>query len=102
MRALLAVLLIALVGCGGGTFFFGFSSNNGIGTTTFVSGTVSIVQLTVFPGNVDATVVTLVTNFNASTFTFCGNNVGLFPINGFVQVNFTPAQPCINSFAVKQ
>ncbi len=99
MRALLAVLLIALVGCG--AVFVGFQTNTGIGTTTFVTGTVTIVHVTVISGNVDATVVTLVANASANTLTFCGNNVSLFPIDGFVQVNFTPAQPCISSFAVK-
>ncbi len=98
MRAVVAVLLIALVGCGGGTFFVGVNTNTG--ATTVVSGSVVIVQLTMVSGGVNVTVVTLMINGIPNTFTFCGSNASLFPINGFVQVNFTPAQPCVSSFVV--
>ncbi len=94
MRVLLALALIPLLGCGA-TFFVGGNTNPGA-----AAGTVSIVQLTVVDGNVHATVVTLVANGTANTLTFCGNNSSQFPMNSFVQVSFTPAQPCISSFIV--
>ncbi len=94
MRALLALALIPLLGCGA-TFFVGGNTNTGA-----AAGTVSIVQLTVIDGNVNATVVTLVANGASNTLTFCGNNSSAFPMNTFVQISFTPAQPCISSFVV--
>ncbi len=99
MRAVAAALLIVvLAGCGGGTFFIGVNTNTG--STTFVSGTVSLVQVTVVNGNVHVTVVTLVGNGAANSLTLCGNQASLFPINGFMRVNFTPAQPCVSSFVI--
>ncbi len=94
MRALVALALIPLIGCGG-TFFIGGSI-----TPASVSGTVSILQLTVVNGNVNVTIVTLVANGAASNLTFCGHDSSMFPMNTFVQVTFTPAQPCISSFSV--
>src|SRR5512135_1061535 len=99
MRALLVILLmIPLVACGGGTFFVGFNTNTG--RTTFISGTVSLVQLTVVNGNVNVTIITLLANNGANSLTLCGNQAGLFPMNGFMQVNFTPAQPCVSAFVL--
>ncbi len=98
MRAVVAVLLMALVGCGGGTFFIGVNTNTG--GTTFVSGTVSFVQLTVVNGDVNVTVVTLVTATTTNTVTLCGNQASQFPVSNFTQVRFTPAQPCVSSFVI--
>jgi hypothetical protein len=102
MRPLVAVLLVALLGCGGGTFFVGVNTNTG--NVTFLSGTVSIVQLAAVSGsngtNVTVTIVTLIGNNTANTLTLCGANTSLFPMNTFVRVNFTPAQPCVSSFVV--
>jgi hypothetical protein len=98
MRALLVILLIPLVACGGGTFFVGFNTNTG--RTTFISGTVSLVQVTVVDGNVNVTIVTLLANNAANSLTLCGNQAGLFPIDGFMQVNFTPARPCVDAFVI--
>ncbi len=97
MRPLLALLLVSLLGCGGTVFVSGAT-----GSAASAAGTVSIVQLTVVDGKVNATVVTLVANNNARTLTFCGNNTSLFPVNSLVQVNFTSAQPCISAFQVSR
>jgi hypothetical protein len=99
MRALLALLLVPLLSCGGGTFFVGVNTNTG--STVAVGGMVSFVQLTVVNGNVNVTIVTLVTNGSTNSITFCGSNASQFPINSFMQVNFTPAQPCVSAFRIQ-
>ncbi len=99
MRAGVAVLLVMLAGCGGGTFFVGGNFNPG--TTTFVSGTVSFVQLTVVNGDVNVTIVSLVQKATTNAVTLCGNQASLFAMNSAVQVTFTPAQPCVSQFTVK-
>jgi len=63
-----------------------------------VSGTVSIVQLTVIvDGNnvsTQVTIVTLLHSLGASNFTFCGDQRVQFPPNRFAQATFTPGPTC--------
>ena len=91
------VLIVALAGCGN-VFIRG-----AINTQT-ISGTVSIVQLTfVSDGgvSVQVTSVTLIGSGMASSGTFCGDQRSQFPMDTFVQANFTPGQPCSNLVTVK-
>lgn len=94
-RFAVAVVLLALfsgaVACGGGTFFIS-ASNEGV-TFFTVSGTVSIVQLTIINGG-QFTVVTLLNMGTAQTFTFCGNVVAQFPMNTPVKVDFKRNGSC--------
>src|SRR3569832_1259845 len=81
-------LLVQLAGCGG-TVVVG-------GRTDFpeVSGTVSIVHLTIIDGNVQVTAVTMINSGSAQTLTFCGNVVSRFPSNSFVTVTYTQGNSC--------
>ncbi len=101
MRVFLAALLVPLIACNG-VVFIGTDSG---GHVAFASGTVTMVRLTVVSGpggtNVNVTLVTLLTNGFSNTLTFCNAAPSLFPQNSFVQVNFTPAQPCISTFTVR-
>ncbi len=100
MRVLLTLLLIPLLACHT-VFFVGTDTG---GHVAFASGTVTVVRLTVVSGpggtNVNVTIVTLLTNGFSNTLTFCNTQSSLFPMNAFVQVNFTPAQPCISAFSI--
>jgi hypothetical protein len=96
--ACLLVLSLQIGGCGN-VMVRGFWN----GGTQTVSGVVSIVQLTaVFNGDVSTqvTVVTLTSNFGNSTESFCGDQRTQFPLNDFVQANFTPGRPCSDLFSV--
>ncbi len=66
------------------------------GRTDFpvVSGTVSIVHLTIIDGNVQVTAVTLINSGSAQTINFCGNVVSQFPVNTLVTVTFTQTSSC--------
>ncbi len=66
------------------------------GRTDFpeVSGTVSIVHLTIIDGNVQVTAVTLINSGSAQTLNFCGNVVSQFPNNTFVTVTYTQGNSC--------
>ncbi len=99
-RALLA-LLLGLIGCGGTvTFRSSTLPNNAVS----VSGFVSIVQLTaVGDGNgnmINVTIVTLAQQGSAQTFTFCGTQSSLFPIDQNVRATFVPGAACANIVVV--
>jgi hypothetical protein len=90
-----AIIVVALlsvaVSCGGGTLFISATDN---GVSFFaVSGTVSIVQLTIVNGS-QVTVVTLIGSGTAQTFNFCGNVVSQFPSNAFVNVSYSQNGVC--------
>ena len=91
--ASLLSLVLLLSGCG--NVFVRANWNGGNQT---VSGVVSIVQLTVvIDGNhvaTQVTVVTLLDNLGASSFSFCGDQRSQFPPDRFAQATFTPGQPC--------
>ncbi len=103
MKRLLLILVLLSTGCGGGALFVGTSLPDGAVTTT---GLVSIVHLTVVSdGNgtlINVTVVTLVQAGTGQTFTFCGSQPNLFPIDQTVRVSFMPAQNCGNIIVVTQ
>jgi hypothetical protein len=96
MKRLLCVLVVAalafsLSSCGS-TFVVRGALN-----TSSISGTVSIVQLTTGAnagGFVTITVVTFLQQGTSSTMNFCGDQRSQFPVNQFVQANFTPGTPC--------
>jgi hypothetical protein len=95
LLALLVLLSLVLAGCSG-TVFVGGAINNG--PIVVASGVVSIVRLT-FASNgngtsVTVTVVTLLQTSAAQTLTFCGSQVGQFPMNTFVTTQFTAGTTC--------
>jgi hypothetical protein len=100
MKRVLVVLLIGLIGCGGITF----QSNTLGANAVSVSGFVSLVQFTaISDGNgtmINVTLVTLVQTGVPQTFTFCGSQNGMFPLNQNMQVSFMPATTCGNIVAV--
>ena len=105
MRRTLCVLLIAsliIAGCGGQPVRGAFP----LSSTVIASGFVSTIEFTSIPdlsGNpIDATIITLVQpDFDLfSEITFCGDAVGFFPFDTFVEVEFVPANPCVVSFTV--
>jgi hypothetical protein len=89
---LIVALFSGAIACGGGTFFVSATEE---GVSFFaVSGSVSVVQLTVINGG-QVTVVTLLnTGAAAQTFTFCGNVVAQFPTNTFVTVTYQSSVGC--------
>ena len=104
MRAVFAITLIGLLAftaCGGVAFHATTQSGSTIQTT---SGFVSIVQFSAVGNgngtNVDVTFVTLTQPGTANQLAFCGNVVNQFPMNSFVQVNFTPAPTCVSFFRI--
>jgi hypothetical protein len=74
-----------------------FISGSFSGGNQTVSGTVSVVQLTVIvDGNnvsTQVTIVTLLNSLGASNFTFCGDQRVQFPPDRFAQATFTPGRP---------
>lgn len=96
MKRLLHVLLVwsllaYLCGCGS-KFFVGGALNS-----STVKGTVSIVQVTtVVDGGalVTVTLVTFLEDGTSRTMNFCGDQRTQFPLDEFVQANFTPGTPC--------
>lgn len=107
MKCLGPVLVLfctLLCGCGAVSVSAFFDS--GAAGTSTASGTVSIVQLTFAndgKGNsITVTVVTLLQRNDAQDLTFCGSQVGQFPINSFITVNYTPGITCstLNSASV--
>lgn len=87
------VLALALSQIGCGNVFVGGAVN-----LQTMSGTVSIVRLTIVSDNggasVQVTAVTLLTNDMSSSATFCGDQRSQFPMNQFVKASFTFGQPC--------
>lgn len=107
MKCLGSVLvLFCTLLCGCGTVSVSAFFNPGAAGTSTASGTVSIVQLTFAndgKGNsITVTVVTLLQRHDAQDLTFCGSQVGQFPINSFITVNYTPGITCstLNSASV--
>ncbi len=102
LASLLVVFCILLSGCGGWTV--SASSDPGAAGTSFASGTVSIVQLTFgSDGNgnsITVTAVTLLQNRSAQDLTFCGSQVGQFPVNAFVTANYTAGTTCSTLISV--
>jgi hypothetical protein len=103
VKCLLPVLLLALsqlLACGQ-VFFGTVSKPDG---AMSVTGTVSIVQLTVIDDNggtsVTVTAVTLINAGNATTFNFCGDQRIQFPVHQFVRAHFTPGSTCSNVILV--
>ena len=100
MKLVLAVLLAALIGCSGVTF----QANSSPGNAVTVSGLVSLVQFTaILDGSgtlVNVTVVTLQQTGAPQTFTFCGSQSSMFPLNQNMRVSFMPAATCGNIVAV--
>src|SRR5713101_2145003 len=99
MRRILAVLLICLVGCGGGSFRGTFRS----GSTVFsVSGFVSIIELTTLPGTtIPVTIVTFLPDFGpATTVIFCGDLTQQLFLDDFATVNFTQGAICATALAI--
>jgi hypothetical protein len=96
VKRLLCVLLVSvLLGsvCGCGSKFFVRGALN----SSTISGTVSIVQLTTVVDGGSSVTVTLVTflqSGTSSTMNFCGDQRMQFPVDQFVQANFTPGTPC--------
>lgn len=90
--ALVLLLACSAVSCAGGAFFI--SSSNGDVSFATISGTVSVVQLTVVDGDVQVTIVTLISGGFGNINNFCGNVVTQFPMQTFVTVHFTPGTPC--------
>ena len=96
MRRLLCVLLawcFAVSFCGCGSKFYVRGALN----ASTISGTVSIVQLTttVDGGSfVTITVGTFLQQGTSTTMNFCGDQRMQFPVDQFVQANFTPGTPC--------
>jgi hypothetical protein len=100
MTRILAVLLVVLIGCGAVTF----QANGPPGNAVTVSGFVTFVQFTaILNGSgtlVDVTVVTLQQTGVPQTFTFCGSQRSMFPLNQNMRVSFVPAATCGNIVAV--
>jgi hypothetical protein len=94
-RFTIAIVVVALlsftVTCGGGTFFIS-ATNGGVSFFT-ISGTVSVVQVTIIDGG-QVTVVTLMNTGNAQSFNFCGNVASQFPTDAFVKVSYRPNVGC--------
>ena len=87
-------LLISSAGCG--AVFIG----GAITTGTSIQGTVSTVQLVDVNGNIQVTLATFLQNGFSSSMNFCGNQIGSFPLNRIVQVNFNSGQPCASLLLV--
>jgi hypothetical protein len=100
MKRALVVLLVPLIGCGAVTFQGAISTGN----TVTASGLVTFVQFTaILDGSgtlVNVTVVTLQQTGVPQTFTFCGSQVSMFPLNQNMRVSFVPAATCGNILAV--
>jgi len=95
------VLFAAVLGalsCGGGTFFVS-TGGNGVSFLS-VSGTVSIVQLTLVNDG-QVTVVTVLNDGTAQTLNFCGNVVQQFPSGAFVTITFVQNGSCNNLVGVR-
>lgn len=97
---LVFVLTLVQVACGGFVAIGDFDDGNA--KIIVVSGTVTGAQLgnvVVGGGFTQVTIVTLFSSGTSQTFNFCGNSLGQFPMNSFVQVNFNPGAGC-NSIVV--
>ena len=97
---LISSLICTALCCCGAIHIQGFVGSN----FSTVSGFVSGVQVTNFPGaNSTVIVVTIVTfqqTLGFITDNFCGNFGPRFPMNSFAQVGFNPGQPCSTIVAI--
>jgi len=98
MRRILAVLLVCLLGCGGGTFQGTVRS----GAVFSVSGFVSIIELTAVPNTtIPVTVVTFLLDFGPdTTVIFCGDLTQQFFVDDFMTVNFTEGPTCATALVI--
>jgi len=97
------VLCVSLAACGGNVSVSGYFDSGAAGTLT-ASGNVSIVRLTYWEdanGKVTVTDVTLLQNWSAQQFTFCGSHATEFPMNASVTANYTPGNTCSTLISVK-
>jgi hypothetical protein len=99
MRRLVACFLLSSLVCTvlcscGAVRIQGFLNSDVVTVSGFVSG----VQLITVVGSngtpIEVTVVTLQQILGFTTTNFCGNVGAQFPMNSFLQVSFTPGQPC--------
>jgi hypothetical protein len=91
------VLLASLMLTGCGSFFIGFSSNQGVPSTAtgkvLASSLVSIKDHTGLPLTI--TRVTLTNGGVAGSLSFCGDQEVRFPLNATVKVEFTSNIDCM-------
>jgi hypothetical protein len=95
VTAAVVAFTLALSGCGGGTFLFTTGPNGS--NFIVVSGTCTSVQTVNVVGNsgfILVTSVTLISNGMSSSFNFCGNVTGQFPLNSFLTIRFTNGPAC--------
>ena len=99
MRRILAVLLICLLGCGGGSF----RGTLGFGNTVFsVTGFVISIELTTVPNaTIPVTIVTFLPDFiPATTVIFCGDLTQQLFLDDFATVNFIQGLSCATPLAI--
>lgn len=92
--ALLSIALLLMLPACGVAFFAG------TGTSSVVTGTVSVVHLTATDSGVKVTFVTLVQRDLTHDLHFCGNVVKQFPIGSTVRARFTPGISCSSNLVV--
>ena len=99
MRRIVAVLLICLLGCGGGSFQGTFRSFSPVFSLT---GFVSFVELTTIPDStIVVTIVTFLPDFSpATTVIFCGDLTQQLFLDDFATVNFTLGSNCATTLAI--
>ena len=99
MRRIVAVLLICLLGCGGGSFQGTFRSGSPVFSLT---GFVSFVELATIPDStIVVTIVTFLPDFSpATTVIFCGDLTQQLFLDDFATVNFTQGPTCATALAI--
>src|SRR5713226_8795710 len=99
MRLILAVLLICLLGCGGGSFRGTFGSGN---TVFGVTGFVIFIELTTVPDTtIPITIVTFLPDFiPVTTVIFCGDLTQQLFLDDFATVNFIQGPSCATPWAI--
>ncbi|SRR5712692_1444904 len=97
MRRILAVLLICLLGCGGGSFRGTFRSGNNVFSVTGFSSSLTTVPDTTIP----VTIVTFLPDFSpATTVIFCGDLTQQLFLDDFATVNFTQGPSCATALVI--
>jgi len=91
------ILLACFMLAGCGSFFIGFSSNQGIPTTVTGNVVASIVvSINDHAGQpLTVTKVTLSNGGLSNSFSFCGDQKGRFPLGATVKVEFTSGIDCL-------
>ena len=99
MRRIVAVLLICLLGCGGGSFQGTLRSGSRVFSVT---GFVGFVELTTVPDStIVVTIVTFLPDFSpAMTVIFCGDLTPQLFLDDFATVNFTQGPTCATALAI--